>query len=83
MVIWKDPSRPGRERVAHYLATRVKQGNVFKWRDVKNAFPTISQIDRRGRELRDEGWVITTYREDPSLANDEVRLDKIGNRIWI
>jgi hypothetical protein len=70
--------KSGKRKVAEYLVTHVGQGNVFHWLDVKHAFPDVGQIDRRGRQLRDHGWVITTYREDPRLAQDEVRLDKIG-----
>lgn len=69
----------GQRRVAQWLVTNVGQGGIFHWLDVKHAFPGVSQIDRRGRELRDLGWVITTYREDPTLGQDEVRLDVIGN----
>lgn len=71
-------SKSGQRRVADHLSRRVGAGNVFHWLDVKKAFPQDSQIDRRGRELRDLGWVLTTYREDSTLAQDEVRLDKIG-----
>lgn len=68
----------GQRRVATHLVNNVGCGHVFHWLDVKNAFPQDSQIDRRGRELRGYGWVISTYREDPRLAQNEVRLDKIG-----
>jgi hypothetical protein len=70
--------KSGQRRVAEYLSTVVGPGNVFHWLDVKHAFPHDGQIDRRGRELREHGWIITTYREDRRLAADEVRLDKIG-----
>jgi hypothetical protein len=72
------PRKSGKQLVAEYLTTYVGAGNPFRWLDVKHAFPHISQIDRRGRELRDYDWVITTYREDPRLPQDQVRLDKIG-----
>jgi hypothetical protein len=71
-------AKSGRRRVAEWLVKNVGKGGVFHWLDVKHAFPGESQIDRRGRELREYGWVISTYREDPSLKQDEVRLDKIG-----
>jgi hypothetical protein len=34
------------------------------------------------RDLRAEGWVITTYREDRSLAADELRLVRLGGSVW-
>ena len=69
----------GRQLAAKWLVANVPLGGVFHWNDLKNAFPQISQIDRRGRELRTEhGWGISTYRDDPRLAIDQVRLDKIG-----
>jgi hypothetical protein len=69
----------GRRLAAQWLIANVPVGGVFHWNDLKNAFPHISQIDRRGRELRTHhGWGISTYRDDRTLAQDEVRLDNIG-----
>jgi hypothetical protein len=34
------------------------------------------------RDLRPEGWVIATYREDRSLAVDELRLVHAGGAVW-
>ncbi len=34
------------------------------------------------RDLRAEGWVLTTYREDRSLAADELRLVSLGGSVW-
>ncbi len=73
------PGSNGRQLAANWLITNVAVGSVFHWNDLKNAFPQISQIDRRGRELRTHhGWGISTNRDDPSLARDEARLDSIG-----
>lgn len=73
----KNPT--GQQLAAQWLVATVPVGGVFHWNDLKNAFPGVSQIDRRGRELRSHfGWGISTYREDPTLARDEARLDSIG-----
>lgn len=37
-----------------------------------------AEFKRRHRELRDLGWVINTYREDPSLDRKQYELTKIG-----
>jgi hypothetical protein len=70
----------GQQLAAQWLIDNVAVGETFHWNDLKNAFPDISQIDRRGRELRTHyGWGISTYRDDPSLAMDQARLDSIGS----
>lgn len=69
----------GHQLAAGWLVANVAVGGVFHWNDLKNAYPHISQIDRRGRELRTHyGWGISHYRDDPTLAVDQVRLDSIG-----
>lgn len=69
----------GQQLAAQWLKANVPVGTIFHWNDLKQAFPHLSQIDRRGRELRTKyGWGISTYLNDPSLAQDEARLDKIG-----
>lgn len=69
----------GQQLAAQWLIANVRVGSTFHWNDLKQAFPHISQIDRRGRELRTKyGWGISTYLTDPSLAQDEARLDSIG-----
>jgi hypothetical protein len=70
----------GRQLAAQWLIANVPVGSKFHWNDLKKAYPDISQIDRRGRELRTEhGWGISMYRDDPSLDMDEARLDRIGS----
>ncbi|MGI5503004.1 hypothetical protein [Lentzea sp. CA-135723] len=58
-------------------------GETFTKNDLREAFPDVAQIDRRLRDLRDYGWQIDTYREDPSLKQDEQRLVKVGAEVWI
>jgi hypothetical protein len=55
---------------------------VFTKAQLRAAFPNVEQVDRRMRDLRDEGWVLVTYREDRSLAPDELRLKAEGGRVW-
>ncbi|WNG88499.1 hypothetical protein C6A87_004455 [Mycobacterium sp. ITM-2016-00317] len=58
------------------------EGGVFTKSDLRAAFPSVEQIDRRMRDLRAEGWIIATYREDRSLDPDELRLRTIGGHVW-
>ena len=69
-------------RVAHWLYSKVGQGNVFTKADLRDAIPGVEQVDRRMRDLRPLGWVIKTYREMPALHANELYLDKIGSRVW-
>jgi hypothetical protein len=76
-------SRAGtRIRVALWLQAEVGVGGVFTKAQLRDAFPNVEQIDRRMRDLRPEGWIITTYREDRSLAVDELRLVHQGGSVW-
>ncbi|WP_459805441.1 hypothetical protein [Herbidospora sp. RD11066] len=69
-------------RTALWLATVVGEGNVFTKEDHRNAFPGISQADRRMRDLRDYEWVIHTNVEDATLRPQEQRFVKIGLPVW-
>jgi hypothetical protein len=69
-------------RVALWLHTEVGAGGSFTKQQLRDAFPKVEQIDRRMRDLRAEGWVIATYREDRSLAADELRLVEEGGPVW-
>ena len=40
------------------------------------------EVDRRLRELRDLGWVISSFGDDARLARNEYRLIQVGQRIW-
>lgn len=67
-----------RLRVAKWLIEEVGVGNTFTVIAMKQRFPTVSQIDRRMRDLRPAGWRIPTNDEDPSLGIGQFRLDKVG-----
>jgi len=70
------------KKAALWLADMVGEGEIFTKDDLRDAFPGVSQIDRRVRDLRDHGWVISTRSEDPELELDEQRLVTIGGRVW-
>lgn len=79
---WRTSSAGAKVRVALWLHTEIGSGGTFTKQHLRDAFPNVEQIDRRMRDLRDEDWVINTYREDRSLAADELRLVKEGGPVW-
>lgn len=79
---WRTFSGGGTKRAALWLLAEVGEGNTFTKGRLRTAFPGESQIDRRVRDLRDEGWVIHTNREDVSLNQEEQRLVTVGGRVW-
>ncbi|MGW0902664.1 hypothetical protein [Streptomyces sp. NPDC002853] len=82
MPSWTDPKLGTMKRAGLWLATVVGEGSVFTKEDVKQAFPGVSQADRRVRDLRDHGWQIDTNREDASLGPHEQRFVKQGEPVW-
>lgn len=82
MPSWTDPKLGTMKRAALWLVTVVKEEGVFTKEDVKQAFPGVSQADRRVRDLRDHGWQIDTNREDASLGPHEQRFVKQGEPVW-
>lgn len=79
---WRSERLGSRNRVALWLDAEVGVGGVFTKAQLRDAFPRVEQIDRRMRDLRREGWVITTYREDRTLEPDELRLVERGGAVW-
>ncbi|MET8760301.1 hypothetical protein [Lentzea sp. NPDC004782] len=79
----KDSKRGSMVRGALWLVQEVGVNGIFTKNDLREAFPDIAQIDRRLRDLRDYGWQIDTYREDPGLKQDEQRLVGVGAEVWI
>jgi hypothetical protein len=80
---WRDEKFGTMKRAALWLVTVVGEGNTFTKEDVKNAFPGISQADRRVRDLRDYGWKIDTHREDGYLGQHEQRFVAQGQPVWV
>ena len=79
---WRTSKSGTRIRVALWLVSEVGPGGTFTKTQLREAFPAVEQIDRRMRDLREHGWVISTYREDRSLAPDELRLVTVGGHVW-
>jgi hypothetical protein len=79
---WKTSAAGTKVRVALWLQAEVGEGGHFTKADLRAAFPQVEQVDRRMRDLRAEGWVLATAREDPTLKQDEIGLRKIGGKVW-
>lgn len=79
---WRTSTAGTRIRVALWLAAEVGPGGHFTKQELREGFPGVEQVDRRMRDLRPEGWVIHTNREDASLGPDELCLVEIGGRVW-
>ncbi|GAA1072634.1 hypothetical protein GCM10009665_79160 [Kitasatospora nipponensis] len=79
---WRDAGRGTMVRCALWLVAEVGVGEVFTKPDRREAFPEVSQIDRRMRDLRDRGWRIATNREDPTLTSSEHRFVEMGAEVW-
>lgn len=79
---WKDPNLGTMKRVALWLLAEVGEGNEFTKEQMRSAFPGVSQIDRRMRDLRSFGWRIDTNREDPTLTAAQQRFVSSGQPVW-
>ncbi|MDA8372492.1 MAG: hypothetical protein M0026_21830 [Nocardiopsaceae bacterium] len=81
---WNDPkiNAGTMVRSALWLVNNVGEGNVFTKDQLREAFPHVSQVDRRMRDLRPFGWVIHTSNEDVSLNPEEQRFVKAGVPVW-
>lgn len=81
---WDDPNLKAGTMVrgALWLVSEVGEGNIFTKEAVRRAFPSISQADRRIRDLRDYGWVIYSNTDDVTLKANEQRFVKAGIEVW-
>lgn len=81
---WDDPeSKAGTMiRGALWLLQVVGEGGTFTKNELRTAFPGISQIDRRIRDLRDYGWILHSNVEDASLLAEDQRFLKAGVSVW-
>ncbi|MEV5902354.1 hypothetical protein [Streptomyces sp. NPDC052127] len=82
MPSWQDPGLGTMKRVALWLVSEIGEGNTFTKEQLRDAFPGVSQVDRRMRDLRDFGWKISTSREDAGLDSHEQRFVKPGDPVW-
>ncbi|SDL09306.1 hypothetical protein SAMN05428985_109111 [Nocardioides sp. YR527] len=69
-------------RGALWLVQVVGEGNTFTKNQLREAFPGVSQVDRRIRDLRDFGWVVYSSAEDASLLAEDQRFVKMGVPVW-
>jgi hypothetical protein len=69
-------------RGALWLVQVVGEGNTFTKGQVREAFPGISQADRRIRDLRTYGWVVLTSAEDATLTAEDQRFISAGVPVW-
>jgi hypothetical protein len=81
---WDDPqfSAGAMVRAALWLLDVVGEGNTFTKEQAREAFPGLSQVDRRIRDLRDFGWIIHTRSDDAMLLLEEQRFVKAGIPVW-
>lgn len=82
MPSWQDAGLGTMKRVALWLVSEVGEGSTFTKEQLRAAFPGVSQVDRRMRDLRDFGWRIDTSREDVGLDSHEQRFVKPGDPVW-
>ena len=69
-------------RGALWLIQVVGEGHTFTKNQLRDAFPGVSQVDRRIRDLRDFGWVVYSSTEDASLLREDQRFVKAGVHVW-
>jgi hypothetical protein len=80
---WDDAAAGGTMvRGALWLLQVVGEGNTFTKNQLRRAFPGISQVDRRIRDLRDFDWVVYSSSEDASLLREDQRFVKAGVPVW-
>ena len=80
---WDDTSVGGTMvRGALWLLQVVGEGNTFTKNQLREAFPGVSQVDRRIRDLRDYGWVVYSSSEDATLLREDQRFVHAGVPVW-
>lgn len=81
---WNDPELKAGAMVrgALWLVQVVGEGNTYTKEQLREAFPGVSQVDRRIRDLRSFGWVLLTSSEDATLTAEDQRFVKAGVPVW-
>lgn len=69
-------------RGALWLLQVVGEGNTFTKNQLRDAFPGVSQVDRRIRDLRDYGWIVYSSAEDATLLTEDQRFVRAGVPVW-
>lgn len=76
-------------KLASWLIFNAKIGEVFTIRHLRQALGgaaganTDEHFNRRLRSLRKYGWIVLSSRDAGDLKQDEYRLEKIGESIWL
>lgn len=81
---WNDPELKAGTMIrgALWLLQEIGEGNSFTKEQIRDAFPGVSQADRRIRDLRDYEWVILTSSEDAALLAEDQRFVRAGVPVW-
>lgn len=81
---WDDPKSTAGTMIrgALWLLQVVGEGGTFTKNELRTAFPGVSQVDRRIRDLRDYGWIVHSNTEDASLLAEDQRFVKAGVAVW-
>lgn len=69
-------------RGALWLLQVIGEGGTFTKNQLREAFPGVSQADRRIRDLRDWGWILHSSTEEASLLTEDQRFVKAGVAVW-
>ncbi|MGW1974113.1 HNH endonuclease [Streptomyces sp. NPDC001889] len=78
---WRDADSGGaRVRLAAWLVTEAGEGNSFTPDDLHKAFPDSTDILRRLRDLRSQGWKIALDRT--AAGGALYRLEGVGEPVW-
>ncbi|MFH8771485.1 hypothetical protein [Streptomyces sp. NPDC017958] len=80
--VWNEFNAGTMVRGALWLMQVVGEGNTFTKEQLREAFPGVSQVDRRIRDLRDYGWVLYTNSDDATLMAEDQRFVKAGVPVW-
>lgn len=95
-VWWKLRFWPGKRvkfgaepKLASWLKFNAHVGDVFTMRQLRQLLGTAvranedEHFNRRFRELRKYGWVVSSSRDAGGLGQNEYRLERVGAPIWL
>ncbi|MFF5666839.1 HNH endonuclease [Streptomyces griseofuscus] len=79
---WTDQKIGTKVRLALWLRDVIGEGNTFTKAQLRNAFPESAHVERRLRDLRENGWEIETKLTRVSLERDELLFSRAGEPVW-
>ncbi|MFT3969082.1 MAG: HNH endonuclease signature motif containing protein [Micropruina sp.] len=86
--VWQLPTLGGVKRAAAYLWFNKQVGDRFTIREIREAIgtdgrpDTSEHLNRRLRDLRDDDWVMRSYKDVEGLGRDEYELSAKGLKVW-